>query len=500
MKILCLGNNTRDTDAKTRKLAQLNSMACHGLLSELESPVTEDQITEDGYYHSSVYDIEFGRLLDLAKKFDSVVILDQSKEQYTHPNAFYKTIRLARQLKKTQSVEFVDSTYEQDIDFFEKLVKTNKSFCIFPFIELVTLNNNTTVCCYSTTPIVPIKDLKDFATDPHYQEIRTKLIEGKLVPEHCESCYKLEEQNIVSHRQQQTVEWANRLNLSSIEDLSTITKPAYYEVRPNNVCNLQCRMCIPKHSNLIEREFKLLNIVSDYEDIEYSDFDIVEFDNLQKLYVAGGEPTAMPQFYNFLDRCISTGNTDFEFVINTNAVKISNKFRALSQQFSNMQFVISLDAYDRLNHYIRWPSDWETVIDNIKYLYKHHVISFNTTVSIYNVTGLFALLEYFDCNFPGILVHCQYTRSTNDILSPMKFPNSKLALESLLPIRNLRCYHNDPFLASSIEGLISNYEKDLPPDINLLKEFFEFNDKLDKSRDIKLIDYVPALEEYRKLI
>ena len=498
MKILCLGNNTVDTDARTRTLAQSNSMPCHGLLSEIEQPVTADQITEAGYYHSSVYDIEFGRLIDLAKSFDTVIILDQPKEQYTHPNAFYKTIRLARQLKKTQPVDFIDSSYEQDIDFFEDLVETNKSFCIFPFIELVTLNNSSTVCCYSTTPIVPIKDLKDFATDPHYQEIRTKLIEGQPVPEHCESCYKLEEQNIISPRQQQTVEWANRLNLTSIEDLSAITKPAYYEVRPNNVCNLQCRMCIPKHSNLIEREFKLLNIIADYEEIEYSDFDIVEFDNLQKLYVAGGEPTAMPQFYTFLDRCISTSNTDFEFVINTNAVKISNKFRGMAQQFSNMQFIISLDGYDQLNHYIRWPSDWTTVIDNIGYLHKHHIVSFNTTVSIYNVTGLFTLLEFFDCNFPGILVHCQYARSTNDILSPMKFPNAKLALESLLPIRDLRCYHNDPLLASSIEGLISNYEKNLPPDIDLLKEFFEFNDKLDKSRDIKLIDYIPTLEEYRK--
>jgi hypothetical protein len=258
-------------------------------------------------------------------------------------------------------------------------------------------------------------------------------------------------------------------------------------------------MCLPKHSNLIEREYKLLNIVSDYEEIEYSDFDIVEFDNLRKLYVAGGEPTAMPEFYNFLDRCISTSNTDFEFVINTNAVKISNKFRGLSQKFSNMQFIISLDGYDQVNHYIRWPSDWKTVIDNIEYLHEHHIISFNTTVSIYNVTGLFALLEFFDCNFPGILVHCQYARSTNDILSPMKFPNAGLALESLLPIRNLRCYHNDPLLASSVEGLISNYEKNLPPDIDLLKEFFEFNDKLDKSRNIKLIDYIPTLEEYRKL-
>ena len=500
MRILCLGNNTEDTDTRTRVLAQTNSMECHGLLSELEHPIEFNQITEAGYYHSSVYDMEFGRLVDLAKRFDTIVILDQSKEQYTHPDAFYKTIRIARQLKKTQPVIFLNTSYEQDIDFFENLVETNKSFCIFPFIELMTFNGNTTVCCQSRTPILPIKDLKNFATDPHYQTIRNKLIAGKPIPEHCSICYKLEAQNVISPRQQQTVEWANRLNLSSLDDLIKITKPAYYEVRASNVCNLQCRMCNPEDSSLIAREFKLLNLVTDYKKIEYSDFDIIEFDNLRKLYIAGGEPTAMPQFYNFLDRCITTNNIDFELVINTNAVKISNKFRKQARQFNNMQFIISIDGHDQINHYIRWPSNWNSLINNVQYLQKHHVISFNATVSIYNVTRLFDLLEFFDCNFPGILVHCQYAGSINGMLSPIRFPNAKLALERVLPIRLLKCYHNDPLLASTIEGLINHYEKELDPDIIRLRQFFEFNDKLDRSRNVKLVDYIPELEEYRKLL
>ena len=380
------------------------------------------------------------------------------------------------------------------------MVETNKSFCIFPFIELLTKDGNTTVCCRSSNPILPIKNLKNFATDKNYQKIRNKLIKGELVPEHCSACYDLEKQNILSARQQETVEWANRLNLTNLDDLTKITKPAYYEVRPGNVCNLQCRMCSPNNSNLIAREYTLLNLITNYKEAEHSNFDIIDFDNLQKLYVAGGEPTAMPQFYNFLDRCISTNNTDFEFVINTNAVKINNKFRKKAQQFSNMQFIISLDGYNQLNHYIRWPSEWTTLIDNVQYLQKHHVISFNVTVSIYNVTRLFTLLEFFDHNFSGVLVHCQYAASINNMLSPMIFPNSKLALENLLPIRELNCYHNDPLLASTIEGLISNYEKESELHVACIRQFFKFNDKLDSSRNVKLIDYIPELEECRKLL
>ena len=88
MKILCLGNNTEDTDVKTCDLAKVNSTVCHGLLSELDGAIVS--IAQEGWYHSSVYDIEYGRLEELSSKFDSVIMLAQPKEQYSHPDAFYK--------------------------------------------------------------------------------------------------------------------------------------------------------------------------------------------------------------------------------------------------------------------------------------------------------------------------------------------------------------------------------------------------------------------------
>jgi len=97
MKILYLGNNTTDTDVKVRRLAQSTQQICHGLLSELDGVIPET--LHNGLYHSSVYDIKFGRLTELAKNFDWVIMLDQSKEQYSHPEAFYKTVGLIKQIK-----------------------------------------------------------------------------------------------------------------------------------------------------------------------------------------------------------------------------------------------------------------------------------------------------------------------------------------------------------------------------------------------------------------
>jgi hypothetical protein len=501
MKILCLGNNTEDTDRKTRQLALDNSSVCYGLLSELDYPIIEDLVLHDGYYHSSVYDITFGRLIELSKQFDQIIILDQPKHQYSHPDAFYKTIRAAKEIAKTHPVVYIDPTYEHGITFFQDLVNTNKSFCIFPFIELLSDNGNTTVCCRSSTPIIPVKALDNFRTNAQYHEIRTKMLNGEQIPDHCSSCYNLEKQGIVSARMQETVEWCNRLDLNSIDDLNSLTDPAYYEVRPSNVCNLQCRMCSPESSNLIAREYKKINLISDLPNKEFADFDFIKFDHLKKLYVAGGEPTAMIELYNFLDRCIDNKQTDFEFVINTNATKLNSRLKQQIKHFSNLQFIVSIDGFEDLNHYIRWPSDWTTIVDNVTYLKQHnHVVSFNVTVSIYNIATLNQLLKFFDTEFTNTLVHCQLADSKDDILSALNYPWTDQVLNNLIQVRRLNCYKNDPLLASFVDGIIRQYQKRKDVDLDKLAKFFKFNEVLDQSRNIKLEDYLPVLAQFKELL
>ena len=166
-----------------------------------------------------------------------------------------------------------------------------------------------------------------------------------------------------------------------------------------------------------------------------------------------------------------------------------------------MQFVISIDGVADLNHYIRWPSNWNTIVDNMKYLVaNNHKIITNTTVSIYNVSSLYKLLKWFDDEFPGMLVHATLADSNNDILSGLRFPNSSLVLANLLPIQQLKCYNNDKLLKNFIDGLIAHYQCSPKIDQEKLKLFFEFNDKLDKSRNILLKHYIPDLEQERDLI
>ena len=499
MKILCLGNNTQNTDDLARNLAAEQSAQYHGLISEITNKIPEQ--FADGWYHSSVYDIEYTRLTDLANEFDLVIMLNQTKDQYSHPDAFYRTVSL---IKKLRNGQFQDSNLSTDINFFENLVQTNKSFCIFPFIELLTNMRDdgyTTVCCRSSTPIAHVDTIVNWKNDANYTAIRQRMLTGTPVDEHCLSCYQIENKNILSARQRETVEWANRLNLKSLSDLEKIDRPSYYEIRPGNTCNLQCRMCSPRCSHLVGREYYKLKLIDQILPEEKTNFDIVDFTDLKKLYVAGGEPTAMPEFYDFLDKCIDQSQTNFEFLINTNGTKINRRLKTQLKHFSNLQFIISLDGFNDLNHYIRWPSNWNQIIENMHYLRNNgHVIATNTTISIYNVCQLYTLLKFFDDEFPNMLVHGSLCVSDQDLLSAFNFPDAKQALRSLEPITQLRCYKNDDLLKSLIDALILHYQTKPGPDLVKLKLFFDFNDVLDQSRNIFLKDYIPELDQTRGLV
>jgi len=498
--ILYLGNNTQDTDTRARQLAEAAGIICHGLLSEIDHNITEVDYKADGCYHSSIYDINFGRLVELGLQFDQVIMLAQPKSKWSHPDAFYNTVRVIKKLGVVGT--FQDVSYKNSIEFFENLVIENPSFCIFPFVELLVNFNHTTVCCRSSEPVTNIDQLESFATDKNYQKIRQSMLKGDLLPDHCSTCYQLEKIGGRSARQQETVEWANRIDITNLEDLGKIQKPSYYEIRPGNKCNLQCRMCSPLDSHLIEREYRKLGIYqSDSRGKKNTTgFDLVDFDGLKKLYVAGGEPTIMTEFYQFLDRCIDNGQTNFEFLINTNGTHLTKKLQDRLQYFSNFQFIFSLDGYQDINHYVRWPSKWDSIIANWHWLRDHgHKVSINTTVSIYNIANLDQLFGFIDQEFPGTLVHCQLVQSSGE-LNPFLWPDAEQIIGVLNRVQKLPCYHNDSLFSSSIDAYIQQFQQRKQINYGQLKKFYEFNDMLDQSRNIMLVDYIPELDKHRRLL
>lgn len=496
-KILCLGNNSLTTDSQTTKLAQDNQSFNHGLIDDANF-----YPADPGYYHTSLYDIDFGDLLLLAEKFDRIVLLDLPSETWADNFSFQQTIKLANAIESKKKIKWVNKTLSNNpIKIFEKLLEKNKSFCISPFIELLAQNGSTTLCCHSQTPIKKINQIHDWSKDPDYNNIRNKMLAGELLEDHCSTCYDYEKIGIRSPRQHKTLEWVDRLNIHNVDELTKIENPLYYEVRASNVCNLQCRMCVPEFSNLIEIEYKKIGLYQSNSNIEYTNFNFIQLDNLKRLYVAGGEPSAQIEFYHFLEKCIEKNKTNFEFSINTNAVKYSDKLVGLLKHFTNLNINVSLEGYDEVNHYVRWPSDWAQITNNLERLSENeHYISFTTVISIYNITNLYRLFKFFDDYYPKSAVGASLVIYQGDILSPFIFPEADKVLTNLNKITKLKCYRNNEKISSIIDSLIKYYENNSIIESTKLKQFFDFNDRLDRSRNIRLKDYIPELEECRKYV
>ena len=227
--------------------------------------------------------------------------------------------------------------------------------------------------------------------------------------------------------------------------------------------------------------------------------DISTLDPSVRVYLTGGEPTVIADVYRFMENCIAAGKTDFDFTLGTNAVKISNKFLELADHFTNMNFSVSIDGFGKINDYWRWGSDWNTIVQNTKLLQSRgHNISINCVPGIYNVTNLHLLYEFLDKEFPQTTVYLQL--NYEPLQSAWNHPNAEMVVESMRRCKQTKVYFADGKSNKSMLDQFYDYYSNNPkPNLEDLKKFFEFNDKLDAARGSKLGDYIPELEECRKL-
>ena len=497
-KILCIGNETEDTDIKVSGLAKGSNTVNHGLITS--SQINIEQV---GYYHTSICDMSPGDIAHISNKFNRIILLDQPKESYPH----YKNLVTSLRLMYDLDLNGINVTYRENINAQEfmnwrNFLKDNKSFCFYPFLALVDNIDSTCICPKSREPITKISEIKDWRTDPHYNKIREKMIRGELLPEHCQDCYDREAEGQESTRQYETLEWTERIQAKSVNDFMS-SSPMYYELRPSNKCNIMCRTCDDGHSHLIEKEWKK------YKEIPLkswkftnTDWKYINFSNLEKIYVGGGEPTIITEFYDFLRRCIAEGKTDFELAIGTNGMKFSNALVELLDNFSKVVFSFSYDGYKRVNDYIRWGSDFDTIVKNGRMLQERgHKIGLQSVFSMYSITRMHEVFEFYDQEYPmsGLLV--QVGSSQDNAFMPFNHPRPDLVLESMRRCQQTKTYYtNGRSIRTMIDLLIDHYSSpSYKVDEKLLKKFYEFNDKLDRYRNSQLGDYIPELAEARSI-
>jgi sulfatase maturation enzyme AslB (radical SAM superfamily) len=505
-KILCIGTNSTITDTETSELADSNQTINHGLVSD--SNFTP---TVPGYYHTSIADISSGAVMSMAQHFDLIKMLDQPYEVWSHWKLLLSTYKIMVEIEKAgYQTDFRNNEPVKNIIFLSELLETNKTFCLYPWIHLLEEYGNVYLCSKGGlgTEVKKLKDITDWQTDLDFVEVRRKMLAGEP-NEKCHQCYHEQELGFTSTRVHESLDWGVKLNIKSLEDLKKFELPVYYEVRPGNKCNLQCRMCTPDNSDLIDNEYKQIDFLPSEIPRDrprvWGNYDHIDIENLlpeARIYSTGGEPTIIPAFYEFLEKCVRLGRTDLDITFNTNAKKVSNKLINLLQKFKNVNFSISIDGYGKVNEYIRWGSEWEQMMINL-----HRIkdagffVSLEAIPSIWNITNLHLLYEFADVEFPNSTMFLQQTYWHNSTITIYNHPNPELVIDSMTRIKKTKMYYSDARDNKAIvDTILDYYQNDYTCDLDTLKKFFIFNDKLDRSRNVRLADYIPELEACRKYI
>jgi MoaA/NifB/PqqE/SkfB family radical SAM enzyme len=280
----------------------------------------------------------------------------------------------------------------------------SKHFCILPFISSRIWHSLVVPCCINHDTVFGLSNEKSL--DEIYSndnavltDFRQQLLNGPELPSTCSRCNDCEKSNVFSMRQSANNTWAHIMDQLEFDDNNNLIENKFYfwdGVGYSNLCNLKCRMCPSylssstraeeiKHNldikpvSPIQSEFiknykfpeKLKgNTIESFNDInDFYKFFEKHIDYIEEIKFEGGEPMMLEQHYRILELLVEKNKTDVVLKYPTNMTTLSLKhYNVLDlwKKFKTVRVSISLDAYGDQNHYIRHPSIWEEIVENIK--------------------------------------------------------------------------------------------------------------------------------------
>ena len=377
-----------------------------------------------------------------------------------------------------------------------------------------TTTEQSKVCFQDSRKRLEDSDSTDFSSD-YFQNIRRDFLDGKL-PNYCESCVKQEQRGGTSRRIEAIEQFSNIVQ--SIKEGKDPSRNGiiHAQFSLGNQCNLKCRMCNPFSSNQLISEWQDLGLMQNYQEpskfFESDAFWEAFFErnpHLQTLVLAGGETLLTPKAHWLMDYLISknrAGHIDLE--LHSNLTYLPDSILPKLRAFRSFKIMASIDGYDQVNSYIRFPSKWSTVLENIKKLDKwcgnsNGKFSVNVTVQAYNVLYLNSLIR-FAFELENIYQCKLNVLSDPPELQVLALP---LALRRLAAGRIRELLTSFPafpknWKAAKREAFLSNVRSLLPllegsPDyLRLTEAWLLRTHSVDQYRKHSMKDYLPELADF----
>ena len=390
------------------------------------------------------------------------------------------------------------------------------NFCIMPFVHAFVTTNKISPCCAYVGPI-KLNSKEQYWTSEQLKHIQQNFL-NNLQDKGCSVCWDKEKRGYSSLRQHSNNIYKS--HIKEVKDGKRYYTPFYLDLRLGNLCNLKCRMCVSEWSSQIADEI-LSNPNEDWGD-DKPDKKLIELDDdtwdsldrwipyVRRVFMTGGEPTIIKRNLDYIKKIIDTGYAkDIELIFTTNATNINKEFLKVVKDFDKVHFSVSIDGTGDLANYIRFPSKWEKIKENLLTIGQHDVgVALNTTVQWLNMTRLkdmFNFVEEFikrkPKQFGGVWFQLvKHPRYLDPMFAP-KFMKQK-AIDDISNYLNTSETLNDEKFNDILSGEFANSlrqtKKFLEDNIENVKHVDEFllrMNTLDRLRKQQLTDVLPEFKQ-----
>jgi hypothetical protein len=404
----------------------------------------------------------------------------------------------------------------------------SKTFCSYPWEHIyVHTSGHQRLCCTSNENITKddgyyLYNLKqDGLTDSwnsdYMKNIRRSMIAGKKLKT-CYKCWHAIDQGLQALRRNNNQEY----HIKNTNPDGSINYPSKdVQLHFGNVCNLNCKMCSQMYSHSIGKELlKMgdedpdflkwvkkesgvlnnwtgeLDVVYDWfknEKVKKSIFEHVS-KHVTAFNVIGGEPTVIKEFFELLEYCYDQNTLkDKTIGLCTNVTNVNPRLTKWLPEMKSVYVFPSVDGVNDRQEYIRYPSNWKTVVKNLNF-YKdiftksgNGSIVFQPAIQALNIDMLDEMINFFlsfrdegyNCSI-SFVSYVQYPLICNYHFLPTDYKN-KIADNLLKSSKN----YSDSYIRKELEGHVTNLNTNTMDDgqrKNLSKAFIRYNDQQDKFR------------------
>ncbi len=333
-----------------------------------------------------------------------------------------------------------------------------------------------------------------------HRETRMQMLKGER-PAVCRGCYECEDRGLESKRQMENRRFS-QFNQDQARAITSLANGSidpdwrFLELRLGNLCNLKCRTCNPHSSSRWQGDYEQLRDKWEFMtsfggegDFDWPEREEVWNDftkhsqNLELIYINGGEPMLIDKHWSFLSDLVSSGrSSQIELLYNINMTYLPQRAFELWGSFKKVHVGASIDDVDSRNRYIRHPADWNKVVAHLRLIrdcgLKSVSVGITQTVSAMNFFYLDALYDFASSERVSLGHNYVYDPA---YLSPSALPQS-VRLKALQELKKRLPQHLWEPLQKSFSG----------PDVpQLWQQFKAFTRHLDRQRGESFADVFP---------